>query len=512
MTGNDTTNHGGNLSALRVIARGGKRVGRIDDGRRPPIDPPGNPPVDPVRLRVGSDVEIAQRLAGELRAELGELVWDEGMLWRFVGTHWQPYPKEQLRLRVHRYDGGLYVRPGRKNADAMQLGCSRLNSIVNEFATITANPGFFESAATGINCASGFLAFDGTGQVSVLPHDRQHRARHVLSAHWDPKYDSPLFTLPAGSLLDRLLGGSFLGDDDAALNQDLLGEAFGSASLNHGTKLKQPKCVILLGRDADNGKSQVLHALCGLLPADARTAIPAHKLTVDSSVVHLHGALANISAELSSARHIAGEAFKMCVTGDEITARDVYRSEIKFRPTAQFVYATNKLPKFSEGLDRGVERRLLLVVFGRKIPLNEQIEGLGERIAAEEPDLLLAFAVSGARRLLASGGFTVPPSSRARLRQWLHDPDLVRAWVQDEVEVCLEEPERHSVTTKQAYNVFAAWAKDEGFAPNQLPVKSTFTQQIPDYAPGIRAVRRSGGSRFLGIRIGQKQEQLADDC
>jgi phage/plasmid-associated DNA primase len=505
-TVNDSTNHGGNLSKPRLITREGRRVGGgVDDGRlAPPIEPPGDPPVDPVRLQVGSDVEIAQRLVAELRHELGELVWSEGQLWHYDTTHWQPYPEERLRLRAHRYDGALYVRPGRKNADLVQLSAGRLSSIIKEFATILADPGFFEDAATGVNCASGFLVFDEIGRVSVLSHNPQHRTRHVLAAHWDPKYDSTEFIPASDSLLGRLLNGSFAGDDDARLKQDILGEAAGSAVLGHGTKLRQPKAVILLGRDADNGKSQYLNALCGLLPASARSSIPAHKMTNDRSVVHLRGVLANISAELSSAKAIAGDAFKMAVTGDEMRGRDVYRSEIPFRPIAQHVYATNNLPKFSEGIDRGVERRLLIVVFGRKIPLNEQIENLGERIAVEDGDLLLAFAVAGAKRLLAGGGFTVPPSSHAKLRQWLHESDPVRAWVQVEVETCPDEPERHSVTTGQAYPVFCAWAKDEGFRADRLPVKSVFTQQVLDYAPGISLVRRSEGTRFLGIRIGPK--------
>jgi P4 family phage/plasmid primase-like protien len=511
MTGNGTTNNAGYLSKLRLVARDGKRVGPglIDDGQRPPIDPPGDPPVDPVHLRVGSDVEIAQRLAGELREELREPVWAEGQLWHYDSAHWQPYPEERLRLRAHRYDGGLFVRPWRKNADLVQLGRARLNSIINEFATILADPGFFDGAAIGVNCASGFLAFDEIGRVSVLSHHPQHRVRHVLRGFWDPKYDSIGFIPPPDSLLGRLLNGSFAGDEDATLKQDVLGEASGSAMLGHGTKLTQPKAVVLLGHDADNGKSQILNALSGLLPASARASIPPHKMTNEHSVVHLRGALANISAELSSARAIAGDAFKMAVTGDEMTGRDLYRSEIPFRPVAQHFYACNRLPKFSEGIDRGVERRLLVVVFGRKIPPNEQIEELGKRIAAEEPDLLLAFAVAGAKRLLASGRFSIPPSSRARLLQWLYESDPARAWVQAEVEVCHDEPERHSVTTKQAYQAFCAWAKDEGFGADERPVKSAFTLQVPQHAPGIKLVRRSDGTRFLGIRIGHKK--VVDD-
>jgi hypothetical protein len=163
---------------LRLVTRDGERIepGRIVDDRRPPPDPPA----DPIFLDVGSDVEISRRLVRELREELGEIHWAEGRLWCYGGTRWLPYPEDQSRLKAHRYDGALSVRPGRKNAEAVQLGRARLNSIINEFATIVAAPDFFEDRAVGINCRSGFLAFDEAGQVSVLPHHPHHRARHLL--------------------------------------------------------------------------------------------------------------------------------------------------------------------------------------------------------------------------------------------------------------------------------------------------------------------------------------------
>jgi putative DNA primase/helicase len=257
----------------------------------------------------------------------------------------------------------------------------------------------------------------------------------------------------------------------------------GAAVLGHATRLAQPKAIILLGGDADNGKSQLLFCLKALLPSNAVTSIPAHMLTNEHAVVQLRGALLNIAAELSSGRAIVGDTFKQAVTADLMTARTVYLPQIFFYPIALHVFATNKLPQFDGGIDRGVERRLLIVTFNRKIPVAEQIERIGERIAAEECDLLLRWAVCGAARLLARGAFTIPPSAGERLRQWLYDSDPLRAWVEAEVDTMPDEPERHSVTTAQGYQAFCAWAKSEGFSSDKLPVKGLFTRQVPNYAP-----------------------------
>jgi hypothetical protein len=46
--------------------------------------------------------------------------------------------------------------------------------------------------------------------------------------------------------------------------------------------------------------------------------------------------------------------------------------------------------------------------------IEERVEDLGERIAEEEFDLLLAWAVDGAARLIKNRGFTMPESRPPR--------------------------------------------------------------------------------------------------
>ena len=70
---------------------------------------------------------------------------------------------------------------------------------------------------------------------------------------------------------------------------------------------------------------------------------------------------------------IASETFKAVVTGEPVQGRDVYKSRVEFRPVAQHLFATNNLPVFAGGMDRGVQRRLLVVQFNRMIP-TERVE------------------------------------------------------------------------------------------------------------------------------------------
>jgi putative DNA primase/helicase len=444
-------------------------------------------------LEIGSDVEIAKDMAAALRG----VVWCEGEFWRYVGTHWEPIPRDEMRRRAQAYDGRRWGARGWR----LRLGKGRIDSILHELGAILSEPDFFAGHRLGINCLSGFISF-GTGEPVLVPHDREHRQRHVLQGRWEP---GPSTALPEGSLLARLLGGCFLDDADAEEKVALLAEIAGAAALGHGTGHIAPKATILLGRTAENGKSQVLDLLRGLLPPSAVSSLPPSKFGDDRHLAKLVGKLLNTSDELGSAQAIASDGFKAIVTGEPVTARDVYRPAIGFRPQAQHVFACNQLPAFQGGMDRGVLRRLMPIPFNRTIPEAERIPNIGQRVAKEELDLLLAWAVEGASRLLRRRRFPELAISKAALTEWAQGADPVLGWLEDRVAVALavvgEEPPR--ITSREAYADFKLWAGAEGYSEYRLPNVSTFVQRVTaaGAARGI-AHKHSGGFRgFIGMRL-----------
>jgi P4 family phage/plasmid primase-like protien len=324
----------------------------------------------------------------------------------------------------------------------------------------------------------------------------------VLHGEWKPGDGEEL---PESSLLSRLLHGSFEGDDDADEKIDLIAEIAGAAALGHGPRHTRPKAVVLLGRTAENGKSQILDLLRGLLPADAVSSVPPSRFGDDRHIVKLVGKLLNTSDELGTAEAIASDRFKAIITGEPLTGRDVYRPAIDFRSQAQHVFACNQLPAFQGGMDRGVLRRLMPIVFNRTIPDKERIQNIGQRIVSEELDRVLAWAVRGAARLLERGQFLELASSKEAVKDWAQGADPVLAWLEDRVlGVVEEEPPR--VTSRKAYVDFTLWAGLEGYAPNSLPSVNNFVQRV-SAAGASKAItyKRSGSFRgFVGMRLKPK--------
>ena len=455
---------------------------------------------------IGSDVEIAARVARDLQAELGEIVFCEGDFWFYNGVCWEPIDDAAARCAVHLYDGAIYETPA-DDPSAVKLSKGRIDSVLHEMGAMLDRPRFFENAPVGINCASGFIAFDSIGKPRLKPHDPSHRCRHVLPGRWlslSENAEDP----PPGSLFGRLLGGVFEEDQDERDKRRLLAEIAGSAALGYATKLRQPKAVVLKGEKAENGKSQILDLIRGLLPASAIASVTAAKIGDERFIVGLRGKLLNAADELSGSAAIASDTFKAVITGEPVSGRDVYRSAITFRPAAQHVFATNTLPTFSGGMDRGVQRRLLVITCNRVIPVEERIEFIGRRAGEEEPDLLLAWAVAGAARLIQQRGFTIPQSSKVALRDWLFGADPVLAWT--EARVREPDPACGGYKSGDAHRMFRQWALDNGFRDSMIPAVNGFVQRLQANLPSAVVKHTKSGNWLRGIEI-LSQDQRDDE-
>jgi hypothetical protein len=196
-----------------------------------------------------SDVEIAKWIAEQLRGQHGDVPFANAEFWRFDGTHWKSFTPDEMRRFVHTVDGAPLAGGG-----DVKLKKGRVDGILFELASILAQPHYFDKAPRGINCASGFIAFDTNGVPTQHQHSPDHRQRHVLPGKWKPGAKG---NPPRRSLLHKLLTGCFKGDPDGDGKRSVLQEVAGAAAAGCATKLKEPKALVLYGERAENGKGQI---------------------------------------------------------------------------------------------------------------------------------------------------------------------------------------------------------------------------------------------------------------
>ena len=198
---------------------------------------------------------------------------------------------------------------------------------------------------------------------------------------------------------------------------------------------------------------------------------------------------------------IAGDRFKSVITGDLLDVRGIYRRAFMFRPQAQHVYAGNMLPSFRGGMDAGVKRRLIVIECLRVIPPGERVPHIGKRIAQEEGDLLLAWAIEGAQRVLRNHGFSEPESSKRLLAEWTRTANPEAAWFEDRrafpvLKVVGEKPPRTS--SRDAFEDFRVWHMAEEGRPT-LFTQKTFTERLKGMLPeGYGIARRTASAGLRG--------------
>jgi hypothetical protein len=94
------------------------------------------------RLSIGSEAEIAERVAQDLADQFGPVIHDEGEFWKFRETHWTALTVEEVWSAVVEYDGAAY--PSGKSVEAIvRLGKSRIESALTCLMQLLRRRDFF---------------------------------------------------------------------------------------------------------------------------------------------------------------------------------------------------------------------------------------------------------------------------------------------------------------------------------------------------------------------------------
>lgn len=439
-------------------------------------------------LPIGSETDLASHISRHLSSKGDMWVFDEGNFWRFSNTHWALVPISEVNMMIRKYDG-IRIR----GKGIFKVNQTQVNGVVKALQDLLCVPNFFVDQSPGINCLSGLISFNEDLTVHVLCHDPAHKQRHVIECDWSVAE----LENPNGPLFEMLLDGCFSGDVDKAEKILLVEEILGAVALGNLKLLPEQKAFILFGGTAANGKSQFLEIARGLNSEDATATIPLGSFSKTEWLFKLAGKKANIVDELSSAQVVVSDVFKSVVTGEPTGAKDLYRSPTTIVPTAIHILATNDLPAFTGGIDRGVERRLEVIEFNNTIPERDRIPNLGNLIAKQERPALLSCAVRGLLRLMKLGGYSIPSSSQKTREDWFYGSDPVRAWLRSSVK-----PAPNSeLYSADVHSQFSLWCRKEGYTGN-LPAAPKLIQRIRAMlGREVESVKVEGKRAMRGISI-----------
>lgn len=442
----------------------------------------------------GSEMELAELVLKQLRDRYLDVVTDGDTLRGWRDTHWVQIPRSEVFDLIRSWDGKVTKS---KAARPIKLSNGSVVGIEKLMLRSAEQEGFFDDPEVGIPCKNSFLIINEDG-TELIDHDPDHRNRYCLNVDWmDQKFDLDDPKL----MLGRYLRGSFKGDLEAAEKIAVLQETAGAVLLGGTVAVPNPKIVVLFGPKAGNGKSQFLEIVRGLVPEDAQSCLSPAQLSDERMLALLQGKTLNAADEIGD-QAIASEKLKAVAHGNKVTARPLYKDGFFFVPRAQHVYTANAFPTFKAGMDRGVLRRLLVVVFDRVIPRDEQFKDIGQFVVRHELDALFSWAVEGAQRLLRNARFTPVASSRDAIADWARSNDSIGEWLGDPEAVQITGNPCDRVPVKLAYKEYVNWCAQQRIRDMDTVSQARFTRRINEERyPGVGIVRHADGKRVSGVTL-----------
>ncbi|PXY33569.1 hypothetical protein BAY59_10835 [Prauserella coralliicola] len=259
---------------------------------------------------------------------------------------------------------------------------------------------------------------------------------------------------------------------------------------------------ILLG-ETGRGKTQVIALLMSVLGSYAHAADPRLLGNADkthASIVYaLRGRRLSFIDEGPREGRWAQERLKQLSGGAELTANEMHKNPITFRPTHTLVLTANDEPVLT---DPAVRARV------RLIPCEGDPEAVRTARAAighvhgtawrtEAPGVLAAL-MREAAALLAdpSSGLTsaAPEGMRYLAESLATEQDPIRSWVEDETE-----PSSEGMKAATLYEAFVAWCRRTNTHPGSIPSLTKWGRGLTRLGYGA-AHRKDGKYRPLRLR------------
>jgi putative DNA primase/helicase len=261
------------------------------------------------------------------------------------------------------------------------------------------------------------------------------------------------------------------------------------------TGTTQEHALFFLHGTGANGKSTFINAVTTVLgdyhrAAAIETFTASHNERHPTDLAGLRGARLVTSVETEEGRRWAESKIKALTGGDKIAARFMRQDFFEFSPTFKLVIAGNHKPGL-RSVDEAMRRRIHLVPFTVVIPSRERDKGLGDRLHAEMPGILV-WMIDGCIEW-QKRGLSPPKAVLDATAAYLEAEDAMAAWL-DEVGT------RDLEAWEATKDLFASWKEWADKAGEYAGTMKRFVQNLEMH--GLVPERKNHARGFRGFRIG----------
>jgi putative DNA primase/helicase len=325
------------------------------------------------------------------------------------------------------------------------------------------------------NCANGILDIDGR----IKPHAFEEMITKLSQVKINPKAKFTAWEkflieiLPDKEIrefLQRAVGYSMTG----SIVEQVLFFAYGTGS---------------------NGKSTFFHIISKVF-GDYFNQLPVESLMASKNEQHptvladLRGIRFVLASEPEDGRRFNEGLLKQITGGEKIVARRMREDFYKFDSTAKLWIMGNHKPNI-RGTDHAIWRRIRLIPFTVTIPKEKQDKDLWEKLELEKEGILM-WCINGLLEW-SKRGLDAPKGILAATEEYRIEMDILQEFINDELEVVINNFERHS-------DIYARYSEVTQKANERLISSRALIQKLRE--KGYKDVRRSANVLYWeGIKL-----------
>ncbi len=411
------------------------------------------------------------------------LVWD-GTRWRTDETAEIMRRAKDVILEIYRQASQIaddqlreaLIRHGRDTEELKNLRA--MIALAESEPGIPVRPEELDRNPWLLNCANGTLDLRN-GKLRA--QNRRHLITKLVPVHYEPRSGCPLWD----GFLKRITNG----------NLELMGFLKRAVGYSLTGLTIEQVLFILFGLGA-NGKTTFLETLTEMLGEYAmhtptETLLVRRGDAIPNDVARLKGARMVVAMETEDGRRLASARVKQLTGGDTVTARFMRAEFFEFRPEFKLFLAVNHRPVITDTTD-SIWRRIPLIPFEVKIPMDEQDKNLQAKLRAERSGIL-AWAVEGCLEWQRDG-LGVPSVVTAATEAYRLEMDATGRFL---AESCVEGPNA-KVQASLLYSTYKSWCWDGH--ESQLSMKK-FGEAMKERGLVSRRSGPSGEVEWQGISV-----------
>jgi P4 family phage/plasmid primase-like protien len=426
-------------------------------------------------LERGDSVEIADWSLKQIEAKSALCVYANGVLWRWSASVGRYVSVDTTLLQLLMFSmAGMRVRGkvaanGKLQTSPLKLSDGAVSDAVRVAQKKRYRPGFFDKCS-GISFRDTFVRVSANG-IEQVPHNPDWCSNVGYDENWTTA--TPRRWL---QFLDEVW--SDLPAAERQVQIETTGEWIGAMLLGKANLFQ--KALLGIGSGA-NGKSTYNAVIEGLVPDNRVTHFAPHNLGGEYNRAKLARALLNTTSEVPSSEisDVATAATKGIISGDWMSARNLYETPFDFRPLCGVLLATNSLPRIKDYSD-GFTRRMLLMAFNRTFSGASVERDLDQTILNSERIAIVCWALRHVPALMVRGEFRETASSAALKVRWQESIDDVRQWLAEGVTVA--QTPGQGTDCSALYTAFRMWALDSGI-DTPLTKRQFFDRLKPLHKP-----------------------------